>query len=60
MPYNIHIPKEVFPMKCKVELYVSGKVFYEIVEARDYQDAKRTALARNPSAKVIGVNAVMG
>ena len=47
-------------MKCKVELYVAGKVFYEIVEARDYQDAKRTALARNPSAKVIGVNAVMG
>jgi hypothetical protein len=46
-------------MKCKVELYVAGKVFYEIVEARDYQDAKRTALARNPSAKVIGVNAVM-
>jgi hypothetical protein len=46
-------------MKCKVELYVSGKVFYELVEARDYQDAKRTALARNPSAKVISVNAVM-
>jgi hypothetical protein len=47
-------------MKCKVQLYVAGKVFDEIVEARDYQDAKRTALARNPSAKVIGVNAVMG
>jgi hypothetical protein len=47
-------------MKCKVQLYVAGKVFDEIVEARDYQDAKRTALARNPSAKVLGVNAVMG
>ena len=46
-------------MKCKVELYVSGKVFYELVEARDYQDAKRTAQARNPSAKVLSVNAVM-
>ncbi len=44
-------------MKCKVELYVAGKVFYEHVEARDYQDAKRTALARNPSARVISVNA---
>jgi hypothetical protein len=44
-------------MKCKVELYVAGKVFYEHVEARDYQDAKRTALARNPSAKMISVNA---
>ena len=46
-------------MKCKVELYVAGKVFYELVEARDYQDAKRTAMARNPSAKVLSVNAVM-
>jgi len=45
-------------MRCKVQLYVAGKVFDEIVEARDYQDAKRTALARNPSAKVIGVTAV--
>jgi hypothetical protein len=47
-------------MKCKVELYVAGKVFYELVEARDYQEAKLTALARNPTAKVISVNAVIG
>ena len=45
-------------MKCKVELYIAGKVFYETVEAKDYKDAKETALARNPKAKVIGVNAV--
>ncbi len=45
-------------MRCKVQLYVAGKVFAEIVEAKDYNDAKRTALARNPSAKVIGVTAV--
>jgi hypothetical protein len=45
-------------MKCKVQLYVSGKVFDEIVEARDYQDAKQTALARNPTAKVVSVTAV--
>lgn len=45
-------------MRCKVQLYVAGKVFYEEVEARDYQDAKRTALARNPSAKVISVTGV--
>lgn len=44
-------------MRCKVQLYIAGKVFYEEVEARDYQDAKRTALARNPTAKVISVNA---
>ena len=59
MPYNTLITKEVSQMKCKVELYVAGKVFYELVEARDYQDAKRTALARNPTAKVVSVNAVM-
>ena len=47
-------------MRCKVQLFVAGKVFDEIVEARDYDDAKRTALARNPSAKIIGVTAVFG
>ena len=45
-------------MKCKVQLYVAGKVFYETVEARDYNDARETALARNPNAKVVGVTAV--
>lgn len=45
-------------MKIKVTLYVTGRVFDEIVQARDYQDAKRTALARNPSAKVVSVTAV--
>jgi hypothetical protein len=46
-------------MRCEVKLYVAGKVFYEIVEARDYQDAKETALARNPKAKVMGVTALL-
>ena len=45
-------------MKCKVKLYVAGKVFEEIVEAANYQDARETALARNPKAKVVGVTAV--
>jgi len=45
-------------MRCKVQLYIAGKVFDEIVEARDYRDARETALARNPKAKVIGVTAV--
>jgi hypothetical protein len=45
-------------MKCEVKLYIAGKVFTETVEARNYRDAKETALARNPTAKVIGVNAV--
>ena len=46
-------------MKCRVQLYVAGKVFTQEVEARNYQDAKETALARNPNAKVMGVTAVL-
>ena len=45
-------------MKHKVQLFVAGKVFDEFVYARDYADAKKTALARNPTATVIGVTAV--
>ena len=44
-------------MVCEVKLYVTGKVFYETVHARDYQDAKQVALARNPNATVVSVNA---
>jgi hypothetical protein len=43
-------------MKYKVQLYIGGKVFYEEVYANDQKDARETALARNPTAKVIGVN----
>ena len=45
-------------MLCEVKLYVSGKVFYETVHARDYQEAKQVALARNPNAQVVSVTAV--
>ena len=45
-------------MKHKVQLFVAGKVFDEIVYARDYADAKKTALARNQTATVVGVTAV--
>lgn len=45
-------------MKCSVKLYVGGKVFEEIVEAINYEDARQTALARNPNAKVVGVTAI--
>ena len=47
-----------YKMKVKVQLYVAGKVFYEEVIAANYKDAKETALARNPRAKVISVTAV--
>jgi hypothetical protein len=36
-------------MRVKVTLYVGGRVFDEVVKARDYQDAKQTAAARNLS-----------
>ena len=44
-------------MRCKVQLYVAGKVFNEMVEARDYKEALEVALARNPNATVMGVTA---
>jgi len=46
-------------MKLAVKLYVAGKVFEEIVEARNYSDARETAIARNPKARVVSINAVM-
>jgi hypothetical protein len=45
-------------MKCQVTLYKSGQTFKEEVIARDYQDARQVALARNPGAKIVGVTAV--
>ena len=44
-------------MKCEVKLYVAGTVFTETVQARDSQEARQVALARNPNATVMGVNA---
>ena len=36
-------------------MYAAGKVFNEKVIAANPQDARTTALARNPSATVMGV-----
>jgi len=44
-------------MKCEVKLYVAGKVFTEEVYARNYQEAREVALARNPNATIVGVTA---
>ena len=43
-------------MKWAVKLCVGGKLFEEKVHAVNFQDAKETALARNPKARVISVN----
>ena len=45
-------------MKWSVKLYISGKVIEEVVVARDYSDAKKTALARNPTATIITATAI--
>ena len=45
-------------MRVKVELIVVGQVFTEEVRAVDYQEARQVALARNPNARIISVNAV--
>ena len=45
-------------MKCEVTLYVAGTVFKEQVIARNYEEARQTAIARNPTAKVVSVTAV--
>jgi len=45
-------------MKCQVTLYKAGTVFKEEVIAKDYQDARQVALARNPGAKVVSVTFV--
>lgn len=45
-------------MKCLVTLYKAGTVFKEEVIAKDYQDARQVALARNPNAKIVSVTAV--
>ena len=42
-----------------VKLYVGGRVFTESVHAVNREDALETAKARNPIAKVIGVNPTM-
>ena len=45
-------------MKIKVQLYVAGQVFDEVVRAVDYEEARKVALARNPNATVVSVTAV--
>ncbi len=43
-------------MKCQVKLYIAGKVFVEDVIAANYDDAKKIAIARNPTAQIVSVN----
>ena len=47
-------------MKWEVDLYVAGKVFTEEVHAANRQDAQSTAKARNPHAKIVRTNTIVG
>jgi len=42
-------------MKWDVKLYVAGSTFVEQVHAVNMQDARKTALARNPTATIVAV-----
>jgi len=44
-------------MKCEVTMFRTGVVFKEVYIARDYQEARNIALARNPGVIIIGVTA---
>ena len=45
-------------MKCEVSMYKAGIVFKEQYVAKDYEDARKIALARNPDATIVSVTAV--
>ena len=45
-------------MKCKLVLIAAGRIFDEMVYARDFQEAKSVALARSPNARVLKVYAI--
>lgn len=46
-------------MRVRVKLYIAGKIVEEVVEARDYEDAKQTVLRRSSNhAVVVSCNAV--
>ena len=47
-------------MNAKVSLYKAGKLWEESYVARDFQDAREIALARNPGATITGVSAIFG
>ena len=42
-------------MKWDVKLYVAGSMFVEQVHAANMQDARQTALVRNPTARIVSV-----
>ncbi len=44
-------------MLVEVTLYKAGKLWKENYQSTDFQDARETAKARNPSATIVGCSA---
>ena len=45
-------------MKVRVTLYAGGTTFEEVVHVAKFEDAKKTALAKNPTAKVVAMSPI--
>ena len=45
-------------MKERMTLYVGGTTFQEVANVAKFEDAKKTGLARNPTAKVVAMNPI--
>ena len=45
-------------MKARVTLYVGDTTFEDVVHVAKFEDAKKTALAKNPTAKVVAMNPI--
>ena len=43
-------------MKYEITLWVSGRNFKDVVYANSPQDARVTAEARNPTARIVAIN----
>ena len=45
-------------MKARVTLNVGGTTFEDVVHVPKFEEAKKTALAKNPTAKVVAMNPI--
>ena len=45
-------------MKVRVTLLVGATTFEDVVHVAKFEDAKKTALARNPTARIIAMNPI--
>ena len=46
-------------MKVKVKLIQGNTIYEDVVIFSKFEDAKKTALARNPTARVVAMNPVI-